>query len=254
MIAIVAAATNVAVTKPAAAAANPEGLPFNWYDIVVVALLLFGFYRGRRNGMSKEFLPLLQWLAIVAVCGFFYLKAGEFFLNNLHWSKLTSYICGYLTLAFVITLIFGILRKLFTERMVKNDSFRGGEYYLGMLAAPVRIACILIALMALLNAPVYTQKDIEAHEAYVHQTYGGGQPGFSGDYFPTLQQIQAQVLTKSFIGPVVTNKLGMLLIAGTEVESADAKQPAKPKAVIQIGNQVTSPAPATNPTATPPKK
>ena len=44
----------------------------NWFDAVVVGVLAFGLFRGRRNGMSKEILPLFQWLAVVFVCGLFY--------------------------------------------------------------------------------------------------------------------------------------------------------------------------------------
>src|ERR1035438_6850503 len=58
----------------AAAAAPPatNGLPFNWFDMAVLVVLGFGLFRGRRNGMSKELLPLLQWLVMVTVCGLGY--------------------------------------------------------------------------------------------------------------------------------------------------------------------------------------
>jgi len=50
-----------------AAAAPPatNGMPFNWFDVFVVVLLGFGLFRGRRNGMSKELLPTLQWVVLV---------------------------------------------------------------------------------------------------------------------------------------------------------------------------------------------
>jgi uncharacterized membrane protein required for colicin V production len=213
----------------AAAAAQPGSteLPFNWFDIAVILIVLFGFFRGRHNGMSKECLPLLQWLVLIPVCAFLYPLAGQFYINTFHWDKLTSYVAGYATLAFVILLFFNILKKLFAERMEKSDTFKKGEYYLGMLSGMVRMACIIIVALALLNAPVYTKQDVQAHQAYVKKTYGGDT--YSGDYFPTLQQIQEQVFKKSFLGPVTKEHLGMLLINNTSA------QPGQPKSKISFG-------------------
>ncbi len=241
----------------AAAAVQPvaKQMTLGWFDGVVLLALAWGIFKGRRHGMSREFLPLLQWLIIVPLCGFLYSLAGQFYINTMRWTKLTGYVCGYLTLAFVVLLIFSVLRKLFTERLAKSDTFKNTEYYLGMLGGAIRMICILIVLLALLNAPVYTQADIDAHAAYVHKAFGGDQAGFSGDYFPTLQQIQEQVFKKSAAGPWAKDNLGMLFINNTA--PAAPNEPAlkpKPKAVIQFGNQTISPAvpapakPAANPT------
>ena len=41
----------------------------------------------------------------------------------------------------VVFIVFTILKRLFVDRFGKGDSFKGGEYYLGMLAGVVRYAC-----------------------------------------------------------------------------------------------------------------
>jgi uncharacterized membrane protein required for colicin V production len=212
-----------------AAKTGPTDLPFNWFDLAVLLLLIFGFFRGRHNGMSKECIPLLQWLVLVPACAFLYPIAGQFYANMFHWDKLTSNVSGYLTLAFVILLIFNIVKKLFGERMEKSETFKKGEYFLGMVSGVVRMVCILIVVMALLNAPVYTKQDIAEHAAYVQKTYGGGT--YSGDYFPNLQQVQEQVFQKSFFGPVTKNNLGMLLI-----NNSNTKEPGQPlKLKVSLG-------------------
>src|SRR5690242_21183065 len=66
-----------------------DALPisFNWFDLVVVVVLLFGLFRGRRNGMAKEILPLMQWLVLVPVCGLGYdIRSEE------HTSELQSHV------------------------------------------------------------------------------------------------------------------------------------------------------------------
>ena len=45
-----------AATMPSA---DASALPFNTFDMVVVAVLGFGLFRGRRNGLSKDLLSLL---------------------------------------------------------------------------------------------------------------------------------------------------------------------------------------------------
>jgi len=216
----------------AAAAGQPasHGLPFNWFDAVVVAVLAFGLFRGRRSGMSKEFLPLLQWLVLVPVCSFFYPLPMPFFINTFQWSKTASSICSYIIFGFAVLLFFGILRKFFEERMAKSGAFKDGEYYLGMLSGLVRAACIILVALALLNAPVYSQADIEEHTLYVKNTYGGGM--YSGDYFPSMQEIQEQVFKKSYLGPVIQNNLGMFLINNSPAGSLPSQ---KPKPVLSIG-------------------
>jgi hypothetical protein len=164
----------------------------------------------------------------VPFCAFFYPIAGQFFINVLRWSKLTSYVCGYVILAVIILLIFGILKKLFMERVEKSSMFGNGEFYVGMLSGLLRASCILIVVLALLNAPVYTQADIDEHAAYVKKNLGGDM--YSGDYFPTLQQVQEQVFQKSIAGPFIKSDLGFFLINNTA-----APPPEKPQPKILVG-------------------
>jgi uncharacterized membrane protein required for colicin V production len=218
----------------AAAAAPPatNGLPFNWFDMTVVVVLGFGLFRGRRNGMAKELLPLLQWLVMVPACGLGYaLLAGVLagFIPNKMWNCLVA----YLALALVVLIVFTILKRQFDEKLVKSNFFKGGEYYLGMMSGMVRYACVLLFVLALLNAPVYTPAEIAQQTAYDQKNFGGGL--FAGNYFPHLFQVQAAVFKDSFAGPRIKDHLGMLLINTGQPGAGDA-QPPKKQPVIKIGN------------------
>src|SRR5476649_984079 len=90
-----------------------DKLPFNLFDLVLVAVIGFGLFRGRKNGMTKEVLPMLQWVSLVVVCGLGYQMAGEMFINFTGWSRLTSYLSGYLALALVIFFIFMVIKHHF---------------------------------------------------------------------------------------------------------------------------------------------
>ena len=218
----------------AAAAAPPatNGLPFNWFDMTVVVVLGFGLFRGRRNGMAKELLPLLQWLVMVPACGLGYaLLAGVLagFIPNKMWNCLVA----YLALALVVLIVFTILKRQFDEKLVKSNFFKGGEYYLGMMSGMVRYACVLLFVLALLNAPVYTPAEIAQQTAYDQKNFGGGL--FAGNYFPHLFQVQAAVFKDSFVGPRIKDHLGMLLI-NTGQPGAGGAEPPKKQPVIKIGN------------------
>jgi len=217
----------------AAAAAPPatNGLPFNWFDMAVLVLLGFGLFRGRRNGMAKELLPLLQWLVMVPACGLGYtMLAGV--LAGLIPDKLWNCLVAYLALALVVFIVFTILKQQFAEKLVKSNFFKGGEYYLGMLSGMVRYACVLLFVLALLNAPVYAPAEIAQQKTFDQKNFGGGL--FAGNYFPHLFQVQAAVFKESFLGPHIKDNAGMLLI-NTGQPGAGGAEPPKKQPVIKIG-------------------
>ncbi len=207
-----------------------DKLPVNWFDGLLLVLLIFGVFRGRKNGMSREFLPLLKWVTLVLVCGFFYPMAAELIANTAGLGKAASYVCGYLLLAFVIFIIFTIFKRLLASRTGENNFFGGGEYYLGMLAGVVRFECMVLAVLALLNAPYYTEADIKAHEAYTKRWFGGGL--YTGNYFPDLQTVQESVFKKSFTGPYIKDYLGSVLVETTPPDGKPA--PAQKTAIVNI--------------------
>jgi len=208
-----------------------DKMPFNWFDVALVGILILGLFRGRKHGMSKEFLPLFKWVTLILVCGFFYPMAAELLANTAGLGKVSGFICGYLLLAFAIWILFLVFKRLIGYRMGENNFFGSGEYYLGMSSGMVRFACMLLAGLALLNAPYYSQADIKAQEAYTKRWFGGGV--YTGNYFPTVQTAQESIFKKSFIGPYIKDYLGVLLIESTPPETKEAPKPQK-TAVVNI--------------------
>src|SRR6267378_3793936 len=103
----------------AAVAANTSSvsltnLPVGWFDGVLVVVLIAGFFRGRKNGMTKEVLPMFQWLAIVLLGGLAYETAGQLFINLGNLKITAAYILGYLSLAVLVCLAFTYLKKVLT--------------------------------------------------------------------------------------------------------------------------------------------
>jgi uncharacterized membrane protein required for colicin V production len=192
-----------------------NNLAVSWFDAVVVLVLGFGIFRGRKNGMSKEILPLFQWLAVVLVSGLFYPLVAPLLAKLATLDALTSNILGYVVLALGVFFVFSVIKRLLSSRLFGSNLFGGAEYYLGMLAGLVRFACILIFALAFLNARYYTPAQIENSKNFQEQWFGA-------HFFPNLYNAQDDVFKKSFTGPYVGKYLGVLLIKPT---SSGASQP-----------------------------
>ena len=208
-----------------------DRLPFNWFDGAVLFILVLGFFRGRKNGMSREALPLVKWLALVLVAGFYYPVVGQLLGNVAGIGKSASNVLGYLLAAFAVIIVFMMFKRMLSDRMGENNFFGGGEYYLGIMAGMVRFSCMMLAVLALLNGPCYTAAELKARKEYKNRWYGGGMKEYSGDYIPDVPTVQTSVFKRSFLGPYVKEFLGPLLV---ETAPADTDKPQQKTATVKI--------------------
>jgi len=194
-----------------------DKLPFNWFDLALVAILIAGIMRGRKRGMSQELLTVLQWVAIVIACGIAYQPIGDWLESVSLLSQLTSYLVAYLVTAAVVSIAFVLFKRTFHGKLIGSDAFGGAEYYLGMPAGMLRFGCVLLAGLALVNARFYTKEEVLARQAYQNDVYGK-------EYFPGLQVLQANVFEESLTGPAIKKHLAFLLIKPTAPERKMIKQ------------------------------
>jgi uncharacterized membrane protein required for colicin V production len=205
-----------------------DKLPVGWFDFMLVAVLGFGLFRGQKNGMTKEVLPMLQWVAIVLLCGFGYETVGLFFTKTFGLDVTPAFILGYLSLALLVFFVFVMLKKVLMPRLTGSNFFGGSEYYLGMISGMIRFVCVLFFGLALLNAPFYTAAEIKARQVYVDRWYGA-------NYFPGIQDTQSSVFQSSFAGRFIKENLGVILINTGAIEAKATSAPAN-KPMIKIGN------------------
>ncbi len=182
-----------------------NSLSLSWFDAVVVLVLVFGLFRGRKNGMSKEILPLFTWLGIVLVGGLFYSQVAKLLVNLAHLDLLTSDILGYAILALLVFMIFSMLKRPLALKLFGSNLFGSAEYYLGTPSGMVRYICVLLFALSFLNARHFTTAQIEADNKYQERWYGA-------HFFPGWYTVQNQVFEKSFTGPYVKKYLAVLLI------------------------------------------
>jgi uncharacterized membrane protein required for colicin V production len=204
-----------------AAAIAPTKPLFNWFDVALVLVLAFGFWRGRRNGMAKEILYVMQWLAMVIAGGFGNKPLGNLLLQQgvirsvfgkTFNEKTAAYLSAYLIGVIGVFIVFSFLKRFFKPKLEGSNIFGGSEYYAGMISGLIRYACMVIFALALLNAPHYTDADILAARAFNNRWFGGGQQGFSGDFFPAVSEMQISIFKESQLGPLIKNNLSILLV------------------------------------------
>jgi uncharacterized membrane protein required for colicin V production len=182
-----------------------DKLSFHWFDLIVVGVLIVGILRGRKNGMSVEFMLLLQWLTTIIGASFGYKPIGQLIAQMTGISRLWSYVISYITCMILVSIVFALIRRSTGGKLVGTDTFGTGEYYLGMTAGAVRFACMTLVFMALLNAKLYTPQQLEADEKFQARW-------FEGIRFPTVGTTQHAVFKKSFIGQAMREYAGFLLI------------------------------------------
>ena len=202
-----------------------QNFSLNWFDVALVLILAFGFWRGRKRGMSREFLPVSFWLTLVLAGGFGYQWIGDQLIHQgviksvfgkNFTERTAAYVTSYLLIALVALIIFSILSRASKAKLEGSNAFGGSEYYFGMIAGVIRYACMLIAALALLNAPFYSAAEIAATKAYNNRWFGGG-------IIPSVQELQTSVFKKSLLGPFIHDKLSLLLI--DTMSASGAKKP-----------------------------
>ena len=191
--------------------------PVNWFDLLVVVTLLLGIRKGRMNGMSVELVPMIQWVAIIAGGALLYEPLGNWLAEVSPMGHLFCYITMYVAIALVIKTIFAMIKKGAGGKLIGSDIFGRAEFYFGMFAGAVRFACILVAVLALLNAPYYSSQEIASQKAFQVDMYGS-------TFFPQFSAVQIQIFKDSFLGGLLKKKAEFMLITSTKAEPAKGIQ------------------------------
>jgi len=188
-----------------------DGLPFGWVDFLVLIFLLVGVSRGKKRGMSEELLDVLKWLIVVFCAAYIYEPVGQMLAQNSVFSEHFSYIAVYSLTIVAFIAVFSFLRPRLGEKIVDSDFFGSCEFVFGMLAGAVRYACIILVLLALLNARYYTPQEIRDENAFQEANFGSIR-------FPTPMSLHIAIFDKSLTGSLARTYLSPLLIKPTTPE------------------------------------
>lgn len=188
---------------------NQFKLPINFFDILVLAILVAGLIHGRKRGMTGEVVSSVKWLIIMVVCAVVYQPIGKGLVELRALSLFSAYMLAYLGAAFALLVLFAVFEKRWRNKLEGTDTFGRAEYYWGMAAGVVRASCMLMVFLALLNAPEFEPADVKAMKKYQNENFGS-------EFFPTWHSVQSDIFEHSLVGPYIRQDLAFLLIEPTD--------------------------------------
>ena len=171
-----------------------------WFDLLLAGLLIFGFLRGRKRGMSEELLDVFQWLTIIVVAAMLYEPVGKLISRGGSMALGYAYVIAYMLTALIIKLVFSMVKRAVGEKLVHADAFGSFEYYLGMMAGMLRYFCILLFCLSLLHAKHISEAERRA-------TAKMQQDNFGSISFPTIGSLQQTVFHDSMSGRLIAKHL-----------------------------------------------
>src|SRR5215469_13212337 len=103
----------------AAVPLTTDSLPVNWFDATILVVLGVGLFRGRKNGMTKEILPTLQWVITVIASGLAYGLVAQIYISScgMGQHRVLATVLAYLSIAAVIFLIFSGIKQSLNKRL-----------------------------------------------------------------------------------------------------------------------------------------
>ncbi|MCX8157784.1 MAG: CvpA family protein [Verrucomicrobiae bacterium] len=194
----------------------PSSLPFGWYDVLAVIMVVIGVLRGRRRGMSQELLDFFMWLGMVGGGAYVCRQAAPYLIKWTGLSQLSAHLLGYLGTVVAVWFIFMLLKNALRDKLAGSDFFGRLEYPLGILAAIIRFLCILVLLAALVNAKFQTEEQKQQARKDQEKELGSS-------FFPTLGDIQDGIFKKSFCGSQLAKHAPYLLIPPSKTEGEDLR-------------------------------
>ena len=180
-------------------------LGFNWFDLFVLVMLIVGVFVGRKRGMSLELLSVLQWLVIVFAAALASAPFGKMLADLSGLNPVLTAVTAYLLAAIAVKVLFVMIKRMAGEKLVASDVFGNFEYYLGMTAGLIRFACIVLFVLALLNARQVSKAEVDA-QLKSQQEWAGS------IYFPPFGVVQRAIFEGSLTGRAVKQYLPAQLI------------------------------------------
>jgi uncharacterized membrane protein required for colicin V production len=188
----------------------------SWVDLLILLVVVAGIARGRKRGMSEELLDIVKWVGVLVAAAFLTRPMGEMLAESSMFSLLSCYIFVYTLIVVFLKLLFGFIRRQIGDKLVSSDFFGGAEYYLGMVAGAFRYICVIVVVLAFLNARYYSPEEIQADAQWQESNFGAIR-------FPTLAALQDQVFNKSMLGMATRDFVPFLLIPSTPPETKDIR-------------------------------
>ncbi len=122
-------------------------------DIVLAAVLVFGFYKGFKNGLFVELASLISFILGIYIAIKFSYVVSDFLAKTVSWSPKTIQVSAFIITLLIVVVVVHLLAKFFTG--VADFAFLGwANTVAGGVFATIKtilIAGILLSLFLKVN-------------------------------------------------------------------------------------------------------
>ena len=126
----------------------PQGL--NWYDLVVIAALIYGVWSGVRAGLTGEIIRVIGLVLMIVLALHFYEDAGHWLRARSQLDENSALLIAFVGIALAVYLVVLAARRATQGEMQKLKFAALVENVGGGFAGLIRMAVILAWVTVLL--------------------------------------------------------------------------------------------------------
>ncbi|MFQ6082036.1 MAG: CvpA family protein [Candidatus Aminicenantia bacterium] len=122
-------------------------MPFNWFDYILIAILLGSFIFGLIKGLIRQVIGISAIIIGLILAIYFYKVAAELLFSFIS-NKIVSYLLGFLVI-FLAILIIGLITSFVLSKLIRGP-LKTINHFLGGLFGLIRGALICMVIVFLL--------------------------------------------------------------------------------------------------------
>lgn len=172
-----------------------------WFNSVTIIILIIGTVEGWKRGFSVELLNLIRWGLIAVVSALYYEEVSGGLLDYISIDIVILNIISYLLIGLFIWVLISLIKKIIGEKPVSAEVFGWTENPLGAMAGLVKAFLIILVCFAIINPITFNSNGTQ---------HNGDKP--QNKMYSGMEIIKEQVLKKSVIGGIVSERLAFLMI------------------------------------------
>lgn len=162
----------------------------NTFDIIIAALLLFGFIRGLSKGLFVEVASLLALIAGIYGAIHFSYFVGNFLANSVSWDEKYIMLVSFAITFAIIVLAIALLGKMFTKiadfaSLGILNKLLGGVF--GALKIGLILSIVLIVFAKLNNAIPFVS-DTQKEDSILYEPVKDLAPTLFPDFLKVVEE------------------------------------------------------------------
>ncbi len=188
---------------------NLNSITVGWFDVLVIAFLVWGGMIGRKRGMSDELLDVLKWLLILMASAWGYMELASLVYKVGRFDNYWVHVGSYVGIIAVFKTLLTVLKQRVGKKLVGGDVFGKWEFQLGTAAGVLRHFCMVVIFVSLANSKPVSEAKVKQAEAAQKELFGD-------NFFPSKGRLRLDILYSSATGKMIRTRLPQQIMKPVE--------------------------------------